>query len=146
MVGQCQLTWFQTRQKLKEAYAAEFAAVIERAERQIILAKHGRRLLTLLDDTPVTPGDAPREYTHGSAARQILNDAEDDLRNWELRLDDEPETFHDTQPEIRDPTPESSIATGRGHGEQETRFNDSSLGVDGGEPSVAESSTVGVHN
>jgi hypothetical protein len=84
-----QLTRKQTRQKLKEAYETEFAAVIERAEKQIILAKHGRRLLTLLDDSPMTPGDNKREYKHGSDARQILNDAEDDLRKWEPTLDDQ---------------------------------------------------------
>ncbi|KAI1873126.1 uncharacterized protein JN550_003379 [Neoarthrinium moseri] len=89
LVAEAQLTNI-TRQKLKEAYAAEFEAVIERAERQIILAKHGRRLLSLLDDAPVTPGDARTEYRHGGEARQILNDAEDDLRNWRLTLDDEP--------------------------------------------------------
>jgi len=72
----------QTRQKLKEAYAAEFAATIERAEKQIILAKHGRRLLELLDDSPVVPGDTRVPYQHSSQARQILNDAEDDLRDW----------------------------------------------------------------
>ncbi|KAK5990655.1 Sphingolipid long chain base-responsive protein LSP1 [Cladobotryum mycophilum] len=72
-----------TRQKLKEAYEAEFAATIERAEKQIILAKHGRRLLSLLDDTPVVPGDTQRVYQHGSQARQVLNDAEDDLRDWQ---------------------------------------------------------------
>ena len=66
----------QTRQKLKEAYEAEFAATIERAEKQIILAKHGRRLLQLLDDTPVVPGDAKPVYHHASQARQVLNDAE----------------------------------------------------------------------
>lgn len=41
-----------TRAKLKEAYAAQFAAVVERAERQVILARNGRALLNLLDDTP----------------------------------------------------------------------------------------------
>jgi hypothetical protein len=78
----------QTRQKLKEAYEAEFAATIERAEKQIILAKHGRRLLKLLDDTPVVPGDARPAYPHGQQARQILNDAEDDLRDWRPELDE----------------------------------------------------------
>lgn len=73
----------QTRKKLKEAYDAEFAAVIERAEKQIILAKHGQRLLALLDDSPITPGDTRRVYEQGGAARQILNDAEDDLKSWE---------------------------------------------------------------
>lgn len=57
--------------------------MIERAEKQIILAKHGQRLLALLDDSPITPGDARRVYEQGGAARQVLNDAEDDLKTWE---------------------------------------------------------------
>ncbi|KAK4128942.1 hypothetical protein N657DRAFT_639469 [Parathielavia appendiculata] len=73
-----------TRQKLKEAYTAEFLATIERAEKQAILARHGLRLLQLLDDTPVVPGDVRPPYAHASQARQILNDAEDDLREWRL--------------------------------------------------------------
>ncbi|KAJ4296128.1 hypothetical protein N0V88_004831 [Collariella sp. IMI 366227] len=71
-----------TRQKLKEAYTLEFLATIERAEKQVILARHGLRLLQLLDDTPVVPGDVRPPYAHASQARQILNDAEDDLREW----------------------------------------------------------------
>lgn len=85
----------------------------------------------------MTPGDSLRQYTNGNEARQILNDAEDDLRNWELRLDDnQPESFHEAQPEIRGPTPESSVATGQdhGYGEQETRLSESSLRAEGGEP------------
>ncbi|XXG94932.1 dolichyl-diphosphooligosaccharide--protein glycosyltransferase subunit 1 [Hypoxylon texense] len=81
LVAEAQLTNI-TRKKLKEAYDAEFAAVIERAEKQIILAKHGRRLLDLLDDSAVTPGDTRRAYEHGNAARQVLNDAEDDLKSY----------------------------------------------------------------
>ncbi|KAI1476923.1 putative sphingolipid long chain base-responsive protein [Daldinia eschscholtzii] len=86
LVAEAQLTNI-TRSKLKEAYDAEFAAVIERAEKQIILAKHGRRLLDLLDDSPVTPGDARQAYENGPAARQVLNDAEDDLKSWEKNAD-----------------------------------------------------------
>ncbi|KAK1754847.1 Eisosome component PIL1/LSP1 [Echria macrotheca] len=73
-----------TRQKLKEAYQQEFLATIERAEKQVILARHGLRLLQLLDDTPVVPGDERTPYRHGAQARQILNDAEDDLREWRM--------------------------------------------------------------
>ncbi|KAK1657170.1 sphingolipid long chain base-responsive protein LSP1 [Colletotrichum godetiae] len=87
LVAEAQLTNV-TRQKLKEAYEAEFAATIERAEKQIILAKHGRRLLHLLDDTPVVPGDMRPTYHHAQQARQILNDAEDDLRDWRPEQDD----------------------------------------------------------
>ncbi|GKT83273.1 sphingolipid long chain base-responsive protein LSP1 [Colletotrichum tofieldiae] len=78
LVAEAQLTNI-TRQKLKEAYEAEFAATIERAEKQIILAKHGRRLLQLLDDSPLY---------QATCARQILNDAEDDLRDWHPEQDD----------------------------------------------------------
>lgn len=90
LVAEAQLTNI-TRQKMKEAYEAEFAATIERAEKQVILARHGRRLLKLLDDAAVVPGDIRPTYAHGSAARQILNDAEDDLRDWRPRLEDEDE-------------------------------------------------------
>ncbi|KAI0539998.1 Eisosome component PIL1-domain-containing protein [Xylaria digitata] len=86
LVAEAQLTNI-TRKKLREAYDAEFEAVIERAEKQIILAKHGKRLLSLIDDSPITPGDARRVYNQGGAARQVLNDAEDDLRSWEMNLE-----------------------------------------------------------
>lgn len=90
ILWECTLIWEQTRQKLKESYAAEFAATIERAEKQVILARHGRRLLNLLDDTPVVPGDTRPQFVHGNQARQILNDAEEDLREWRLDVDDVP--------------------------------------------------------
>ena len=77
----------QTRQKLKEAYDLHFAATIERAEKQIMLARHGRRLLNLLDDTPVVPGDTRPAFEHGHQARQVLNDAEEDLREWTPNLE-----------------------------------------------------------
>ncbi|KAF3937049.1 hypothetical protein ABW19_dt0210630 [Dactylella cylindrospora] len=83
-----------TRQKLKEAYAAHFAAIVERSQKQEILAKHSRRLLALLDDTPVVPGDTRASYDLERDARQILNDAEDDLRNWTLELEEVPTNAH----------------------------------------------------
>lgn len=56
--------------------------MIERAEKQIILARHVRRLLNFVDDTPVVPGDARQAYEHEAEARQVLEDAENDLRAW----------------------------------------------------------------
>ena len=52
-----------------------------------MLAKHGRRLLNLLDDTPVVPGDTRPAFEGGSQSRQILNDAEEDLREWQPSVD-----------------------------------------------------------
>ena len=36
-----------------------------------------------MDDTPLVPGDARRDYEQGEQAHQILEDAESDLRGWE---------------------------------------------------------------
>ena len=41
-----------TRAKVKEAFALQMAAVVERAQKQIVLASAGMGLLNLLDDTP----------------------------------------------------------------------------------------------
>ncbi|KAI0125672.1 Eisosome component PIL1-domain-containing protein [Xylariales sp. AK1849] len=139
-----------TRQKLKEAYDIEFAAVIERAEKQIILAKHGRRLLTLLDDSAVTPGDEQKEYGNSSAARQVLNDAEDDLRQWELNLDDEPATSsgHGNTHQHPHSVAGSSIATGARPDDDEEAYmsaaTDSRVDEGGLSTSTREPGSVGV--
>ena len=46
--------------------------------------------MNLLDDTPIVPGDVRPGFEHGNQARQILNDAEDDLRDWTPELEDVP--------------------------------------------------------
>ncbi|RMZ87276.1 hypothetical protein DV736_g5498, partial [Chaetothyriales sp. CBS 134916] len=86
LVAEAQLTNI-TRQKIKEAYDLHFAATIERAEKQIILAKYGRRLLNLLDDTPVVPGDNRPQFTGAADAIQVLADAEQDLQQWQPNLE-----------------------------------------------------------
>jgi len=86
LVAEAQLSNI-TRQKFKEAYDHHFAATIERAEKQIILAKHARRLLNLVDDTPIVPGDTHAPFAEVEAARQVLNDAESDLQNYRLEVE-----------------------------------------------------------
>ena len=81
MVADAQLTNV-TRQKFKEAYDVHTAAIIERAEKQILLAQQARRLVSLLDDTPTVPGEERPAYQHGETGREILNDAEASLRGW----------------------------------------------------------------
>ena len=61
-----------------------------------MLARHGRRLLNLLDDTPVVPGDTRPAFEHAHQARQVLNDAEEDLRDWMPNL----EPIHSTATEM----------------------------------------------
>lgn len=57
--------------------------MIERAEKQTILAQHARRLLNFIDDSPVVPGDSRKAYEHEAAARKVLDDAENDMRAWQ---------------------------------------------------------------
>ncbi|KAF2007885.1 hypothetical protein P154DRAFT_516665 [Amniculicola lignicola CBS 123094] len=85
LVAEAQLTNI-TRQKFKEAYDIYTAATIERAEKQIILAKQARRILNYLDDTPIVPGNSHPEFESTEAARQVLNDAEDELRSWQPEI------------------------------------------------------------
>ncbi|GAB7346670.1 hypothetical protein MBLNU459_g1796t2 [Dothideomycetes sp. NU459] len=82
LVAEAQLTNI-TRQKFKEAYDIHTAAIIERAEKQIMLAKNARNLLNMLDDTPIVPGDAHPTFEHAEAAREVLNSAELELREWQ---------------------------------------------------------------
>lgn len=84
LVAEAQLTNI-TRQKFKEAYDVHTAAIIERAEKQILLATQARQLINLLDDTPIVPGEERPVYTNAEAARQTLNDAEEGLRAWTPR-------------------------------------------------------------
>ncbi|KAJ5605704.1 hypothetical protein N7510_008485, partial [Penicillium lagena] len=82
LVAEAQLSNI-SRQKLKEAFDIHLAAVIERAEKQTILARHARRLLNFIDDSPVVPGDSRQAYEHELAARKVLDDAENDMRAWQ---------------------------------------------------------------
>jgi hypothetical protein len=88
LVAEAQLTNV-TRSKLKEAFAAQFIAVIERADKQTVLARHGLRMLNLLDDTPVVPGETLPPFEHEREARQILHDAEEELKDWSLNIQEE---------------------------------------------------------
>ena len=81
LVAEAQLTNV-TRQKFKEAYDLHTAAIIERAEKQLILAMQARRVLNLLDDTPIVPGEERAAFAEGPRAQNILSDAETALRSW----------------------------------------------------------------
>lgn len=81
-----------------------------------MLARHGRRLLNLLDDTPVVPGDTRPEFENAPQARQILNDAEEDLREWTPNLE-----------------PVHSTATGMGTNLMPTEAGNTETGVSGQE-------------
>jgi hypothetical protein len=81
LVAEAQLTNI-TRKKFREAYATHLAAVLERSEKQAILAKQAQRLLILLDDSPIIPGEAHEPFSKTEEARQVLNEAEAELKQW----------------------------------------------------------------
>lgn len=131
LVAEAQLSNI-TRQKLKEAYATHFAAVVERSQKQEILAKHARRLLSLMDDTPVVPGDTRPAYDHERDARQILADAEEDLRNWTLELEDVPMNAHLDSGAM--PAASASPTNGLNGMDNETHLQTTLHGTDQNEP------------
>ncbi|KAG7292632.1 hypothetical protein NEMBOFW57_002667 [Staphylotrichum longicolle] len=129
-----------TRQKLREAYTVEFLATIERAEKQVILARHGLRLLQLLDDAPVVPGDVRPAYAHASQARQILNDAEDDLREWRL----EGLVGDDVKTAAAEEAPAAALSTGTEKGKQREDLTQDAQVVDTGSVAAAADGGDGV--
>ena len=48
----------------------------------------------VLDDTPIVPGDAHPAYNGAEQAREILNDAEAELREWRPQLEEIPSNAH----------------------------------------------------
>ena len=83
-----------------------------------MLARHGRRLLNLLDDTPVVPGDTRPAFEHASQARQVLNDAEDDLREWTPNLEPIPSSAGEMGTNLM-PAQAGSVATSTTGGQEE---------------------------
>ena len=86
LVAEAQLTNI-TRQKFKEAYDLHTAAIIERAEKQIILAQQARQVIDLLDDTPIVPGEERQRFENGEYLQHAMTEAETRLRAWERRIE-----------------------------------------------------------
>ncbi|OLL21840.1 Sphingolipid long chain base-responsive protein PIL1 [Neolecta irregularis DAH-3] len=103
LVAEAQLTNI-TRSKLKESYQLHFAAVQERAEKSIILAKYGCKLLDLLDDAQIGPGEMSQGYEGEGAARQTLVECENELARW--------------KPESEQMSDEGSLAASEGEAKQ----------------------------
>ena len=104
-----------------------------------MLARHGRRLLNLLDDTPVVPGDARPPFEHGAQARQVLNDAEEDLREWQPNLEPVTSSAGDMGSNLMPPQSSTAGTSVSGHEEGSTAGGDAPF-VD---PVVSEKRDVG---
>lgn len=46
------------------------------------MARQARRLINLVDDTPIVPGTPHPAFDGNEKARLILNDTEEELKNW----------------------------------------------------------------
>jgi uncharacterized protein involved in type VI secretion and phage assembly len=58
--------------------------VREHSEKLALIAGYGKHLLELIDDTPVTPGEARPAYDSYDVSKQIIIDAENALSEWTL--------------------------------------------------------------
>lgn len=59
----------------------------------------------------MVPGDERQPYTHSAQARQILNDAEDDLRDWQPEPEDQHEASHDRKEPVQLSSP-TTVSSG----------------------------------
>ena len=83
LVAEAQLSNI-TRQNLKAAFNYQFDAMREHSEKLALIAGYGKHLLDLIDDCPVTPGEARPAYDSYDASRQIVLDCENALADWTL--------------------------------------------------------------
>ncbi|RKF56213.1 Sphingolipid long chain base-responsive protein PIL1 [Erysiphe neolycopersici] len=81
LVAEAQLSNI-TREKLKAAFTYQFDALREHCEKVALIAGYGKHLLELIDDSPVTPGEARATYDGYEASKAIIQDCEDTLTNW----------------------------------------------------------------
>ena len=56
----------------------------EHSEKLALIAGYGKHLLDLIDDTPVTPGEARPAYDSYDTSKQIIVDCENSLSDWTL--------------------------------------------------------------
>ena len=83
LVAEAQLSNI-TREKLKAAFNYQFDAMREQSEKLALIAGYGKHLLDLIDDTPVTPGEARPAYDSYDVSKQIIVDCENALSDWTL--------------------------------------------------------------
>lgn len=83
LVAEAQLSNI-TREKLKAAFNYQFDAMREHAEKLALVAGYGKHLLDLIDDSPVTPGEARAAYDSYDVSKQIVLDCENTLTEWTL--------------------------------------------------------------
>jgi len=83
LVAEAQLSNI-TREKLKAAFNYQFDAMREHSEKLALIAGYGKHLLTLIDDTPVTPGETRPAYDSYDDSKQIILDCENALSEWTL--------------------------------------------------------------
>lgn len=56
----------------------------EHCEKLALIAGYGKHLLDLIDDSPVTPGEARPAYDSYDVSKQIIVDCENALSDWTL--------------------------------------------------------------
>jgi len=91
----------------------------------------------------VVPGDARPAYSYGAQARQILNDAEDDLRDWQPEPEPEADDVSPPATEQSDLSPERQRRSKGKQSEDSAAASQSAAGETAA-PSVETKSSEGV--
>jgi len=81
LVAEAQLSNI-TREKTKLAFNYMFDALKEHSEKLALISGYGKHLLDLVDDSPVTPGEARPAYDGYDESKRIIEDCELSLSTW----------------------------------------------------------------
>ena len=71
LVAEAQLS-NTTREKIKAAFNYQFDALQEHCEKVAMIAGYGKHMLQLIDDTPVTPGEARAAYDGYDVSKRFV--------------------------------------------------------------------------
>lgn len=84
LVAEAQLA-NDTREKFKEAYQLYFAALTQRAEKQILISEAALCMLEQLQDINVLPGMKLPSFDGQETVRKLLHQCEERLNDWRIR-------------------------------------------------------------
>ncbi|CAB16733.1 meiotic eisosome BAR domain protein Pil2 [Schizosaccharomyces pombe] len=82
LVAEAQLTNI-TRENFKRAFTLHIGTLLEHSEKVAILCGYAKKILDLLDDTPIVPGEPRPIYDGYNITRDYIVEAERELANWQ---------------------------------------------------------------
>ncbi|WBW73394.1 meiotic eisosome BAR domain protein Pil2 [Schizosaccharomyces osmophilus] len=123
LVAEAQLTNI-TRENFKLAMTINVGTLLEHSEKISVLCSYAKKILDLLDDTPITPGEPRPIYDGYEITKDYVLEAEREISNWQSPfVTPEPLTDIDGLPIQSHYQPEYQRNTIRYDGPEQKRYS-----------------------